>query len=95
MGDALTKFLDTTITPFGRLAGTVVDVEAIDAHDLAVDVSAEAVRAVEASARGYKVEGKRPGYERVARHKTAIIRLVEDALNGVDVDVASRLDEEP
>jgi hypothetical protein len=95
VGDAVTKLLDTTITPFGRLAGTVVDVEAIDAHDLAVDVSAEAVRAVEASARGYKVEGKRPGYERVARHRTAIIKLVEDALNGVDVDVASRLDEDP
>ena len=55
---------------------------------LAVDVSAEAVRAVEASARGYKVEGKRPGYERVTRHRDAITRLVEAALDDPDVDVA-------
>ena len=91
IGDALAKFLDTTISPFGRLASTVVDAEPVDARSLAVDVSAEAVRAVEASARGYKVDGKRPGYERVTRHKASISRLVEEALNDNDVDVASIL----
>ncbi len=57
-------------------------------------MSADAVRTVEASAKGFKTEGKRPGYERVKRHKTAITRLVEEALNQPDVDVASILDED-
>ena len=94
VGDALTKFLDATISPFGRLAGTVVEGHAIDPHDLAVEVSAEAVRAVQASARGYKVQGKRPGYERVDRHRDAITRLVEAALTGSDVDVAAGLEDD-
>jgi hypothetical protein len=89
IGDALVKFLDATITPFGRLAGTVVEGEAIDSRALAADVSGEAVRTVAGSARGYKVEGKRPGYERVTRHQASIIRLVESALGDPDVDVAS------
>ena len=92
IGDALTKFLDAAITPFGRLASTVVDAQAIDPRQLAVDVAADAVRSVEASARGFKVEGKRPGYERVTRHKASITRLVEEALNDPDVDVASILE---
>jgi len=57
-------------------------------------VSADAVRTVEASAKSFKTEGKRPGYERVKRHKAAITRLVEEALNAPDVDVASILDED-
>lgn len=89
IGDALVKFLDATITPFGRLAGTVVDAEPIDPRELAADVSAEAVRTVAGSARGYKVEGKRPGYERVTRHGPAIARLVEAALGAPDIDVTS------
>jgi hypothetical protein len=89
IGEALVKFLDATITPFGRLAGTVVEGEAIDPRQLAADVSADAVRTVAGSARGYKVEGKRPGYERVTRHRDAIVRLVESALGDPDVDVAS------
>ena len=93
IGEAITKFLDTTISPFGRLASTVVAGEPIDSCDLAVDVSAEAVRAVEASARGFKVEGKRPGYERVTRHQASITRLVEAALGDPDVDVASILED--
>jgi hypothetical protein len=92
VGDALTKFLDATISPFGRLAGTVVDGCVLDPHDVAVDVSAEAVRAVGASARGYKVQGKRPGYERVVRHRDAIARLVEAALTSPDVDVSEILE---
>jgi hypothetical protein len=91
VAEALTKFLDTAITPFGRLAGAVVDAEAVDARGLAVDVAADATRATAASARGFKVEGKRPGYERVTKHQAAITRLVEQALNDVDVDVASIL----
>ena len=94
VGDALVKFLDAAITPFGRLASTVVDAQAIDSRGLAVDVSAEAVRAVAASARGYKVQGKRPGYERVTRHQASITRLVEQALNRGDVDVASMLEDD-
>jgi hypothetical protein len=35
------------------------------------------------------VDGKRPGYERVTRHKASITRLVESALGDPDVDVAS------
>ena len=93
IGEALTKFLDATISPFGRLASTVVDGRAIDPRQLAVDVSAEAVRTVEASARGYKVQGKRPGYERVTRHRDSIIRLVEEALRRPDIDVASILED--
>jgi hypothetical protein len=92
IGEALTKFLDSTISPFGRLAATVVDGDPIDPRALAVDVSADAVRAVEASARAYKVEGKRPGYERVVRHKAAITRLVEEALGEAPIDVASFLE---
>ena len=57
-------------------------------------MSAEAVRAVEASARGYKVQGKRPGYERVVRHRDAIIRLVEAALTSPEVDVAEILEDD-
>jgi hypothetical protein len=93
IGDALSKFLDATISPFGRLAGTVVDAQAIDPRALAVDVSAEAVRAVAASAKGFKVEGKRPGYERVTRHQPSITHLVEQALGDVEVDVAAMLEE--
>lgn len=89
VGEALAKFLDAAITPFGRLAATVVDGRAIDARELAVDVAGEAVRAVEASAKGFKVEGKRPGYERVRSHRAAITRLVEAALGDPDVDVES------
>jgi hypothetical protein len=94
VGTALTKFLDATISPFGRLARTFVEGQALDPRALAVDVSADAVRTVESSAKGFKTEGKRPGYERVKRHKTAITRLVEEALNQPDVDVASILDED-
>jgi hypothetical protein len=94
VGIALSKFLDATISPFGRLARTFVEGRAIDPRALAVDVSADAVRTVEGSAKGFKTEGKRPGYERVKRHKTAITRLVEEALNQPDVDVAAILDED-
>jgi hypothetical protein len=47
---------------------------------------------VASSARSYKVEGKRPGYERVTRYAPRIARLVEDALAG-DVDVESTLED--
>ena len=94
VGIALSKFLDATISPFGRLARTFVESQALDPRALAVDVSADAVRTVEASAKGFKTEGKRPGYERVKRHKTAITRLVEEALNRPEVDVAAILDED-
>jgi hypothetical protein len=94
VGIALSKFLDATISPFGRLARTFVEGRALDPRALAIDVSADAVRTVEASAKGFKTEGKRPGYERVKRHKTAITRLVEEALNQPDVDVARILDED-
>ncbi len=94
VGIALSKFLDATISPFGRLARTFVEGQALDPRALAVDVSADAVRTVETSAKGFKTEGKRPGYERVKRHKTAITRLVEEALNQPDVDVAAILDED-
>jgi len=93
-GIALSKFLDATISPFGRLARTFVEGQALDPRALAVDVSADAVRTVEGSAKSYKTEGKRPGYERVTRHKAAITRLVEESLNQPDVDVASILEEE-
>ncbi|HZI39449.1 MAG TPA: hypothetical protein VFF24_14170 [Acidimicrobiia bacterium] len=94
VGIALSKFLDATISPFGRLARTFVEGRALDPRALAVDVSADAVRTVEGSAKGFKTEGKRPGYERVKRHKTAITRLVEEALNQPGVDVAAILDED-
>ena len=94
VGDALTKFLDSAISPFGRLASTFVEAQGQDTRALAVDVAGEAVRAVEASARGFKVPGKRPGYEQVRKHHTAIVRLVEEALAGPDVDVPSILDTE-
>lgn len=94
VGIALSKFLDATISPFGRLARTFVEGQALDPRALAVDVSADAVRTVEASAKAFKTEGKRPGYERVKRHKTAITRLVEAALDQPDVDVAAILDED-
>ena len=93
-GIALSKFLDATISPFGRLARTFVEGQALDSRALAVDVSADAVRTVEGSAKSFKTEGKRPGYERVQRHKAAITRLVEEALNQPDVDVASILEED-
>lgn len=93
VGAALTKFLDATISPFGRLARTFVEGHAPDARQLAVDVSADAVRTIEASAKGFKTEGKRPGYERVKRHQASITRLVEEALNRPDVDVAATLED--
>jgi hypothetical protein len=93
-GIALSKFLDATISPFGRLARTFVEGQALDPRALAVDVSADAVRTVEASAKSFKTEGKRPGYERIKRHKEAITRLVEEALHQPDVDVAGILDED-
>jgi hypothetical protein len=89
IGEALVKFLDNAISPFGRLAATVVDSQGVDPRELAVDAAAEAVRAVEASAKGFKVEGKRPGYERVTRHKAEIIGLIEAALADPSVDVAA------
>ncbi|MDT7753903.1 MAG: hypothetical protein QOD96_7565, partial [Pseudonocardiales bacterium] len=64
-----------------------------DSRQLAVDVSADAVRTVEASAKAFKTEGKRPGYERVKRHQASITRLVEAALNRPDVDVAATLED--
>ena len=94
VGDALTKFLDSAISPFGRLASTLVEAQALDPRGLAVDVGSDAVRAVEASARGFKVPGKRPGYERVTKHRQSIIRLVEEALAAPDVDVVSILETE-
>jgi hypothetical protein len=95
VGTALTKFLDATISPFGRLARTFVEGQAPDSRQLAVDVSADAVRTVEASAKAFKTEGKRPGYERVKRHQASITRLVEAALNRPDVDVAELLEDGP
>jgi len=95
VGTALTKFLDATISPFGRLARTFVEGQAPDSRQLAVDVSADAVRTVEASAKAFKTEGKRPGYERVKRHQASITRLVEEALNRPDVDVAELLEDGP
>lgn len=95
VGTALSKFLDSTISPFGRLVSTYVEGHAPDPRMLAVDVSADAVRTIEASARSFKTEGKRPGYERVKRHQAAITRLVEEALNRPDVDVAALLEEPP
>jgi hypothetical protein len=94
VGAALSKFLDATISPFGRLARTFVEGQAPDPRALAVDVSADAVRTIEASAKSFKTEGKRPGYERVRRHQPSITRLVEEALNRPDVDVAALLDDE-
>ena len=94
VGAALTKFLDATISPFGRLARTFVEGQPLDPRALAVDVSADAVRTVEGSAKGFKTEGKRPGYERVKRHQASITRLVEEALHSPDVDVAEILDED-
>jgi hypothetical protein len=93
VGAALTKFLDATISPFGRLARTFVEGQAPDSRALAVDVSADAVRTIAASAKSFKTEGKRPGYERVKRHQASITRLVEEALNRPDVDVATVLDD--
>lgn len=93
VGTALSKFLDATISPFGRLARTFVEGEALDPRALAVDVSADAIRTIHNSARSFKTEGKRPGYERVKRHQAAITRLVEEALNQPGVDVAAILEE--
>lgn len=95
VGTALSKFLDATISPFGRLARTFVEGQALDPRALAVDVSADAVRTVHNSARSFKTEGKRPGYERVKRHQAAITRLVEEALNQPALDVAALLEERP
>jgi hypothetical protein len=92
VGAALAKFLDATISPFGRLARTFVEGQPLDPRALAVDVSADAVRRVHNSAKGFKTEGKRPGYEKVRRHQAAITRLVEEALSQPDVDVSSLLD---
>jgi hypothetical protein len=92
VGTALSKFLDATISPFGRLARTFVESQALDPRALAVDVSADAVRTVHNSAKGFKTEGKRPGYERVKRHQAEITRLVEEALNQAGVDVSAILD---
>jgi len=94
VGTALSKYLDATISPFGRLARTFVEGQALDPRALAVDVSADAVRNVEGSAKSFKTEGKRPGYERVKRHQASITRLVEEALNQPEVDVAAILDED-
>jgi hypothetical protein len=93
VGTALSKFLDSTISPFGRLARTFVESQALDPRALAVDVSADAVRTIHNSAKGFKTEGKRPGYERVKRHQPEITRLVEEALNQPGVDVAAILDQ--
>jgi len=95
VGVALSKFLDSTISPFGRLARTFVEGQALDPRALAVDVSADAVRTVEGSAKSFKTEGKRPGYERVKRHQAEITRLVEAALNQPGLDVAAILEPAP
>jgi hypothetical protein len=94
VGTALSKYLDATISPFGRLASTFVEGQALDPRALAVDVAADAVRTVHDSAKSFKTEGKRPGYERVRRHQAEITRLVEAALNEPALDVAALLEEE-
>ena len=94
VGAALSKFLDATISPFGRLARTFVEGQALDPRALAVDVAADAVRTVHNAAKGFKTEGKRPGYERVKRHQAEITRLVEAALNQPGLDVAAILEPE-
>ncbi len=58
VGVALSKFLDATISPFGRLARTFVEGQALDPRELAVDVSADAVRTIQGSAKGFKTEGQ-------------------------------------
>jgi hypothetical protein len=95
VGVALSKFLDSTISPFGRLARTFVEGQALDPRALAIDVSADAVRTIHNAAKGFKTEGKRPGYERVKRHQAEITRLVEAALNQPGLDVAAILEPSP
>ena len=92
VADVLVKYFDHVINPFRVVATSIVDVITIDYRSIAVVVGAGAVREVAARASGYKIPGKADGYARVSAHRSAIVSIVEQALQGLDVNVAGLLD---
>jgi hypothetical protein len=92
VADVLVKYFDHVINPFRVVATGTVDVIAIDYRSIAVVVGAGAVRETAARASGYKIPGKADGYARVTSHRAAIVSIVEQALQGLDVNVAGLLD---
>lgn len=92
VADVLVKYFDHVINPFRVVITSTVDVITIDYRSIAVVAGAGAVREVAARASGYKIPGKADGYARVSSHQSAIVSIVEQALQGLDVDVASLLD---
>lgn len=92
VAEVLVKYFDQVINPFRVVARSTVDVITIDYRALAVDVGAAAVRDVAGRAGGYKIPGKADGYGRVTSHRTVVVSIVEQALKGLDVDIAALLD---
>ncbi len=90
----LSKYFDVFVDPFATFPIPNLDVLAIDTRALAVDKGAQAVRDQVARASGFKMLGKREGYERVEDHRAAVIESVAQALDrDVDhVDIEGLLD---
>lgn len=93
VADVLVKYFDHVINPFRVVVTSTIDVITIDYRSIAVLVGAGAIREVAARASGYRIPGKADGYARVSSHRSAIVSIVEQALQGLDVDVATLLDQ--
>lgn len=92
--EVLTKYFDRVVDPFRKVGTTTMDQVFVDPSALAAESASAAVDEVVSKAAGYRVPGKRPGYERVARHKQLVISIVEQALQPEGVDVHSALGED-
>jgi hypothetical protein len=92
--EVLTKYFDRVVDPFRIVVSTAMDELNVDPTTLAMAAGDAAVGAVLSKAAGYKIPGKRPGYELVADRKQLVISIVEQALQPGGVDVRTALGEQ-
>lgn len=91
--EVLTKYFDRVVDPFRVVVSTTMDQLTVDPGALAVTAGAAAVDRALAKASGYKIPGKRPGYERLGHRRQLVTSIVEQALQPGGVDVRSALGE--